>query len=191
MRPSDKGPHQISNVEINSPAMLAGLKNDDLVLKVNDVNVVGERYSKTVTLIKNESEKGRLKLEVIDQQSCPSDIRNMVLTPQSGHSTIKSRSSKSGSIDNLRKITSEIIASGSGRDTIRSVSQLPTDRQRAPSVDYDNRKQRPASTSDIDRVPNNSTVRSNTSYGSHATFTSESKYYFILFDYFQKCVSCK
>ncbi len=66
MRPSDKGPHQISNVEINSPAMLAGLKNDDLVLKVNDVNVVGERYSKTVTLIKNESEKGRLKLEVID-----------------------------------------------------------------------------------------------------------------------------
>ena len=176
MRGNEKGPHQISNVEMNSPAMLSGLKNDDLVLKVNDVNVVGERYNKTVTLIKNESEKGRLKLEVIDTQSCPSDIRNMVLTPQSGNSTLKSKSSKTGSIDNLRKITSEIIASGSGRDTIRSVSQLPTDRHRTPSVEYDNTRQRPASTSDIDRVPNNSTVRSNTSYGSQATFISESKY---------------
>lgn len=182
MRGNDKGPHQISNVEMNSPANMAGLKNDDLVLKVNDVNVVGERYNKTVTLIKNESEKGRLKLEVIDPQSCPSEIRNMVLTPQSGYSTLKSKPSKAGSIDNLRNITAEIIASGSGRDTVRSVSQLPPhDRPRTSSTEYDNRRQRPASTSDLDRVPNNSTVRSNTSYGSQATFTSESKYILIYF----------
>ena len=65
MRANEKGPHQISNVEKDSPASYAGLRNDDLILKVNDINVVGERYNKTVALIKNESEKGRLKLEVV------------------------------------------------------------------------------------------------------------------------------
>lgn len=174
MRGNDKGPHQISNVEKDSPAFYAGLRNDDLILKVNDLNVVGERYNKTVALIKNESEKGRLKLEVIDVQSCSNEIRNVSLTPQSGYSTLNKpvKPSKSGSIDNLRSITAEIIASGSGRDTFRSVSQLPTDRPRA---DNDNRKPRPASASDIDRVPQltNSTVRSNASYGSAATFSSE------------------
>jgi C-terminal processing protease CtpA/Prc len=175
MRANEKGPHQISNVEKDSPASYAGLRNDDLILKVNDINVVGERYNKTVALIKNESEKGRLKLEVIDTQSCSNEIRNIVLTPQSGYSTlnkpIKSSSSKSGSIDNLRNITAEIIASGSGRDTVRSVSQLPTQRD---TDSTNTRKPRPASTSDIDRVPQiNDTVRSNASYGSEATFTSE------------------
>jgi C-terminal processing protease CtpA/Prc len=78
-RPSLKGPHQVSSVEQNSPAMFGGLKPDDLILKVNDVNVVGERYNKTISLIKNESQNGRLKLEVIDSENCPTEIKNTPL----------------------------------------------------------------------------------------------------------------
>ena len=85
LRSKEKGPHQISNVESLSPAECAGLKADVYLLKVNDINVVGERYNKTVALIKNESEKGRLKLEVVKPHLCSFDIKNTVLT--SGNST--------------------------------------------------------------------------------------------------------
>ena len=54
---------------MESPAEMAGLKSDDFLIKVNDINVVGERYNKTVALIKNESDKGRLRLEVIEPAS--------------------------------------------------------------------------------------------------------------------------
>ncbi len=57
-----EGPHQFSNVENNSPAFVS----DDFVLKVNNTNVIRERFTKTVTIIKNELEKGRLKPEVIE-----------------------------------------------------------------------------------------------------------------------------
>jgi len=79
MRGNEQGPHQITSVEEDSPAKLSGLLNNDLVLKVNDVNVVGERYSKTITMIKNESEKGRLKLEVIQPHLCPDNIQKVLL----------------------------------------------------------------------------------------------------------------
>ena len=63
---NEKSPHQIESVVANSPAFLGGLKKDDYLITVNGVNVVGEQYTKTVALIKNESEKGTLKLEVIE-----------------------------------------------------------------------------------------------------------------------------
>lgn len=172
MRPNDKGPHQISSTEANSPAEQSGLRADDLILKVNDVNVVGERYSKTVTMIKNESERGRLKLEVIDPKSCPPEIRATALAASSsGYSTVTSNTkglkkpAKSDSIQNLREITSEMISSNTG------------DRSRAVSVDTGsdrNRAQRPYSMTDIDRVPGNSTMRSINSFGSTATGFSQS-----------------
>ncbi|CAF0708112.1 unnamed protein product, partial [Brachionus calyciflorus] len=115
MRASESGPHQISSVETNSPAEQSGLKKEDLILKVNDQNIVGERYSKTTALIKNECEKGILKLEVIDVKSCPSEIRNTPLAPPSGYSTLSSsnklnKKNKSDSIQNLREITNEMIS---------------------------------------------------------------------------------
>ena len=174
MRSNDKGPHQISNVESLSPAECAGLKADDYLLKVNDINVIGERYNKTVALIKNESEKGRLKLEVVEPHLCSFDIKNTALTPQSGYSTLTSSKGtlkgKNKSIDNLRTIAHEIIASGSG-----SVRALPNERQRAESVDVTDSRKRPLSMGDLDRVKQNSTVRSNMSYGSTTTAFSESK----------------
>ena len=120
MRSNEKGPHQISSVENESPAQVAGLRPDDLILKINDALVLGERYSRTVTLIKNESQAGRLKLEVIEASECPSEIRNMPLisTTSSGTDTLASTSSKkaskkqsstSGSIENLKNITQEAI----------------------------------------------------------------------------------
>jgi hypothetical protein len=167
MRKNEAGPHQISSVEENSPAMLAGLKNDDLLLKVNDVNVVGERYSKTVTLIKNESERGRLKLEVIEPQLCPLDIRNAVLPAPSDYSTLSSRnkeikidssgrrSSKAESIQNLRDIAGQIISSANIPIDRRAVSEGPV-------------SQRTQSMTNIQ----NSTVRSTNSFGSTTTALS-------------------
>ena len=157
MRPADKGPHQVSSVEQNSPAMFGGLKPDDLILKVNDVNVVGERYSKTISLIKNESQNGRLKLEVIDSKYCPIEIRNTPLM-QSAPSTVSKRdkkkpSSTKNSVENLRNITQEAI------DTDRrSVSADPGSERT---------KQRPLSMTDLNR--GTSTVRSGTSFGSTMT----------------------
>lgn len=160
MRANDKGPHQISSVEANSPAMDSGLRGDDLILKVNDLNVVGERYSKTVALIKNESEKGRLKLEVIDPYQCPPNLKDTLLAPQSGYSTIsgtKEKSStlgkKSDSTQNLRLIAAEA----------REVE----DKSRAVSVDTATR-QRPLSMSDAQ-----GTIKSANSFGSGLTGTSE------------------
>jgi predicted metalloprotease with PDZ domain len=123
MKSSEKGPHQISGVEQESPAHVAGLRPDDLILKINEQLVVGERYSRTVTIIKNESQSGRLKLEVIEASECPSEIRNVPLNTTS-HSTdtltsqqsqqittasIKKQKSTSGSIENLKNITEEAI----------------------------------------------------------------------------------
>jgi C-terminal processing protease CtpA/Prc len=134
MRGNEQGPHQITSVEEDSPAQLSGLLNNDLVLKVNDINVVGERYSKTITLIKNESEKGRLKLEVIQPHLCPEIIRNVPLLPSSTYSTVANRNSKktsksSDSVENLRDITAEAI------ETNKAKSKSKDDNRRAVSVD--------------------------------------------------------
>ena len=83
MRANQTGPHQISSVEANSPAEIAGIRVDDFILKVNNILVVGERYSKTVTMLKNESERGHLKLEVIEPIQCPNHIRNSVIISDS------------------------------------------------------------------------------------------------------------
>ena len=115
-----KGPHQITNVEPNSPALASGLKNDDLLLKVNDYDVVGENYTKTILKIKNESERDRFKLTVIDPLKCPADIKNKTLDAPSGYSTVSGKSNKpkptttggvTASTSNLKNITSEMINS--------------------------------------------------------------------------------
>ena len=155
MRSNDKGPHQISQVEIDSPAMIAGLRADDLILRVNESSVLGERYSKTVTLIKNESQSGRLKLDVISVEECPLAIRNIPLakphTPtQTGTLTSQAslasngssgskKISKKGSIENLKEITKEAMH----QPQQRPVSADPTSL---------NQQRRPLSMNDIDRV---------------------------------------
>ena len=144
MRSNEKGPHQISNVEVDSPAQLAGLRLNDLILKVADANVVGERYSKTVTLIKNELEKGRLKLEVVEPASCPAELRDIMPSPSSTQSTVASRKSSTAaskkSIENLKDITAEAIVSQ------RGLSADPG------SFGERSIRSRPLSMNDLDRV---------------------------------------
>ena len=67
IRKFDKGPHQISRVDKNSPAEYAGLRVNDLLLKINNFDVVESSYAKIGLIIINELEKERLKLEVIDE----------------------------------------------------------------------------------------------------------------------------
>jgi len=149
MRSNEKGPHQISSV-------------------------LGERYTKTITLIKNESDKGRLKLEVIEPALCSLDIKNATsgpnyatLSSNKGTLTKKDKKKDKHSVDNLRNIAQEVIESGSGH--------FENDRSRAESLEVasDSRKTRPKSMSDIDRVQYNSTVKSNMSMGSTTTAFSE------------------
>ena len=74
--PNRAGMHQVTSVETGSPAEEAGLRPDDLILKVNDMSVLGESYSRLNTLIENESECGQIKLEVIEPTRCPARLRN-------------------------------------------------------------------------------------------------------------------
>lgn len=74
--PNKAGMHQVTSVEARSPAEEAGLRPDDLVVKVNDIPVLGERYSRLATLIKNEAERDQIKLEVIEPSRFPARLRN-------------------------------------------------------------------------------------------------------------------
>ncbi len=60
-------PHQIANISPDSPAAVSGLQNGDLLLKINDVSVVDEKYPQVVVLVKNgiSGGNGLTKLEVI------------------------------------------------------------------------------------------------------------------------------
>ena len=114
IRPSERGPHQVSNVEPGSPGAVGGLRLDDFILKVNDTYVVGQRFSKTAATIKNESDKGRIKLEVVEPSLCPEEIRAVpLLEPASANATVKStsKSLKSAeSIQNLKQVAAEALA---------------------------------------------------------------------------------
>lgn len=122
LRKSEIGPHQIANVETNSPALLSGLRDNDYLLKVNDAYVVGERYSKTVTRIKNEGDKGILKLEVIEPESCPREIREVRIDIPSGYTSVSSagklspiisKTAKPGKdVSNLKEIVNELETQG-------------------------------------------------------------------------------
>lgn len=166
MRSNEKGAHQISNVEMDSPAELAGLKGDDYLIKVNDVNVVGERYNKTVALIKNESDKGRLRLEVVEPALASYEIRNVDLTPTNGFSTLPAKNKslkkkdKYQSIENLRNIAHEIT---------QNRSNSFSDRSRAQSADAAGKY------STI-----NTTIRSS---GSTNTGFTDSEFYFLFFSH--------
>ena len=57
IRKFDKGPHQIAKVDKNSPAEYAGVRVNDLLLKINNVEVVEAAYAKIGLIITNEFEK--------------------------------------------------------------------------------------------------------------------------------------
>lgn len=126
MAANQRGPHKISQVETNSPADDGGLRVDDLILKVNDMSVVGERYSKTARLVKNEFERGRIKLEVIAPSKCPPDIKNTSLKSNS-------HEFRRPNIKNLRDIIDQATSIQSAafpdlsRETYSLYDQPPTD----------------------------------------------------------------
>jgi hypothetical protein len=180
IRPSERGPHVVSGVEPDSPGQVAGLRADDLILRVNDVRVVGQRFSRTAAIIKNESEKGRLRLEVIEAAACPEHIRHAELAeatgPASAQSTVRKAAAKSSgaapdasNIAHLKQITAEALAVANAG----SNATLPSN-YRGVSVDTGSdrfrQQQRPQSMTDIDRIQqNSSTVRSNNSFYSTNT----------------------
>jgi hypothetical protein len=112
MRASESGPHQIKSVEANSPADDAGLRVNDFILKVNDIEVVGERYSKLGTILANESERGRIKLDVIEPEKCPQNIRNTAIIPDNepriDNQPTEPKDRENDGLENLRKICSEV-----------------------------------------------------------------------------------
>lgn len=71
------GPHQIINIIPNSPAQLSGLQNDDYLLKINDEYVVGESYGRVIERLQNEKDKSVVKLEVIEPEKCPIEIKKI------------------------------------------------------------------------------------------------------------------
>ena len=144
LRKNEVGPHQIANVELNSPALLSGLQDDDYLLKINDINVVGERYSKTVTRIKNESDKGILKLEVVETTKISKYVRETRIDTQSGFASVSSvgklspiMSSSAKPSKKQRKDSKEIdpaMFSGSVRSVPEYMSITPSTSKRPSSA---------------------------------------------------------
>ena len=100
IRKFDKGPHQIAKVDKNSPAEYAGVRVNDLLLKINNVEVVEAAYAKIGLIITNEFEKERLKLEVIDEHlfdgerglSKPVSLENSLLSDSAETIDLSARS---------------------------------------------------------------------------------------------------
>lgn len=183
LRKNEVGPHQIANVELNSPALFSGLQDDDYLLKINDVNVVGERYSKTVTRIKNESDKGILKLEVVEPARISRDVKDTRTEIPSGYASISSvnklspiMSSSAKPVKKQRKDSKEIdpaIFSGSVRSVPDYMNLTPNESKRpssaSPGVSLENpqresfstqQQSRPFSMNDLDNIDPKSTVKS-------------------------------
>ena len=59
------GPHRIHNVTKDSPAYDAGLKPNDLILKLNDLDLSGKSYATTVELLRKAAETGKYQLLVV------------------------------------------------------------------------------------------------------------------------------
>jgi hypothetical protein len=61
-----QGPHRVHQVAQDSPAYNAGLKVDDLLLKLNDVDLTGKSYTNVIEMLKVAAETGKYQLEVIE-----------------------------------------------------------------------------------------------------------------------------
>lgn len=60
------GPTEVKSVVPNSQAFTSGLRVDDVLLKINNVNVVNEQYTKIISMVKESiGSNGALKLEVL------------------------------------------------------------------------------------------------------------------------------
>lgn len=78
---SSTGPHYVSEVVEFSSASDAGLRQGDLLLKVNGINLVGKSYRKTVEILKKEAlSKESFQLEVVQSDLCPKGIKNKAIS---------------------------------------------------------------------------------------------------------------
>lgn len=146
---NEKGAHQIHSVDANSPAFLGGLRKDDYLLKVNDVSVVGERYTKTIARIKNESQKGRLKLEVIEPALFK--LTKLDLQPIDS-STVKSTKSGKNDVTNLKEIVSEMRSSRELGGSVNELNLSLSETKRRLSASSVPSRQRPLSVNDLNRL---------------------------------------
>lgn len=64
IRSNELSPQAIAYIEPNSPSEKAGLKENDLILKINEKNVSDIGYSQLLLILQNESKKKSLKLEI-------------------------------------------------------------------------------------------------------------------------------
>lgn len=64
IKPNEQGAQAIAFVEPNSPCEKAGIKENDLILKINDINVSNIGYSQLLLILQSECKKKCLKLEI-------------------------------------------------------------------------------------------------------------------------------
>lgn len=73
----DTGPHEIIQIEKNSASDVAGLMEHDLLLKIDNIDLMGKDYNQTLELIKKISKNGSFQLEVIQANLCPNEVKNI------------------------------------------------------------------------------------------------------------------
>jgi C-terminal processing protease CtpA/Prc len=183
---NETGPHQILDVETNSPAADSGLLSNDYILKIGDVNVIGEGYNSTLATLKNQAGTGRFKMEVVD--SVPLAVKNLTQKRSSPDQVSLSQSQmaaavsptvsqtnkqRSGSTENLRDINRDIrkkIAEDNKTQSLRIDDRgtTPSNNNRGVSVDTGidrNKVTIDPATND----PASTTLKSTKSFGSAAT----------------------
>jgi hypothetical protein len=171
LRKAEVGPHQIANVEPNSPALISGLKNDDYLIKINDCRVVGERYSKAITLIKSEAEKGHLVLEVVEPEFCPKELKEAKISLPPGYNTVSSSNKlvpigTKANAPNLNTIVQDLQANASEQQKSspgsnkRPVSVSPPSDKNRQNGSFIRQQQRPFSMNDLTTIDPKSTVKS-------------------------------
>jgi predicted metalloprotease with PDZ domain len=75
IRNSRRGPHHVASIEKNSPASISGLKQGDLLLRINDTSIAERDYTNAIEIIKRECiENDEVELLVVEPQLCPPSL---------------------------------------------------------------------------------------------------------------------
>lgn len=74
---SRAGVVKISDVESDSPASIAGLGNDDILLRINHMVVLDKTYDQIVEILKKASEGNVILLEVINSDICKGQVNRL------------------------------------------------------------------------------------------------------------------
>lgn len=78
---TQSGPPYISEIDADSPAHNSSLKEGDLILKLNGINLTDKSYSKILEIAKKQTDKGNtIELETAEPSTFQANARNRTIS---------------------------------------------------------------------------------------------------------------